>query len=84
MRAIGATRLMILKHYLSETISLTFLAAVASYVFSIIITFILNKYYLKLDSTVFFDLELVSGLTLIVVLVTLIGFYLFKTDTMPL
>ncbi len=84
MRAVGATRLMVLKHYLSETISLTLVAAIVSYVLSLAITFIITKYYLELDSTVFFDLQLISGLALIVLLVALIGFYLFKTDTMQL
>lgn len=84
LRAIGATRIYVLKHYLVETVSVTLLSTVISYVLSIVITFFVNKYLLKFNSTVFFDTELVVGLGLIISFIGLIGFYLFKKDTMPL
>lgn len=84
LRALGATRAYVLRHYLIETISLTLISTVFSYVLSVIISFFVNTYYLKFDSKVFFDAELVIGLGLIVFSIGLIGLYLFKRDTMPL
>jgi hypothetical protein len=59
-------------------------AALSAYVLSILVTFFISTYFLSLDSFVWFDLELVIGLGLIVLLVGMIGLYLFKSDTMPL
>jgi putative ABC transport system permease protein len=84
LRALGATRMYVLRHYLVETISLTLISAIASYVLSIIISFLINKFFLKFDSQVFFDLELVIGLGFIVILVGFVGLYLFKRDTTSL
>ena len=84
LRAIGATRIYVLRHYLVETVSLTLLSAVVSYALSMVIAFCINTYFLQLSSTVLFDLELLIGLGLIVSFIGLIGYYLFKTDTMPL
>ncbi len=84
LRAIGATRGSVLRQYLVETISLTLLSAVISYALSVLISYGINTYFLKLSSTVFFNLELVIGLGLIVSCIGCIGLYLFKTDTMPL
>ncbi len=84
LRAIGATRSYVFRHYLVETISLTLLSAVVSYALSVLISFLVNKFFLKFNSNVFFDLELVIGLGLIVSCIGLIGLYLFKRDTTPL
>lgn len=84
LRAIGATKSYVLKHYLVETIFLTLVSAALSYLFSIGITYFINKFFLKLSSSVFFDMELVFGLGMIVFGIGFIGLYLFKTDTMKL
>jgi len=84
LRAIGATRLSVLRQYLLETISLTLASAVLAYLVSMLTAFAISTYFLGLDTVAFFDLQLVLGLALIVILVGLIGLYLFKTDTMPL
>jgi putative ABC transport system permease protein len=84
MRALGATRVYVLRHYLVETISLTLVSALISYILSVCISFLVNKFFLKFDSNVFFDGELVVGLGLIVLCIGLVGFYLFKRDTAPL
>ncbi len=84
LRAIGATRMYVLKHYLVETVSLTLVSAVVAYALSMAISFGINIYFLKLNSTVLFDTELLIGLGLIVLSIGLIGYYLFRTDTMPL
>ncbi len=84
LRAIGATRAYVLRHYLIETVSLTLFSAVISYALSVLISYGINTFFLKLDSTVFFDTELLVGLGLIVTSIGCIGLYLFKTDTMPL
>lgn len=83
-RALGATRLSVLRQYLLETISLTLVSAFLAYFVSVVAAFAISTYFLGLDSVALFDSELVIGLSLIVVLVGLIGLYLFKTDTLPL
>jgi len=84
LRALGATKSSVLWQYLVETISLTAVAALSAYLLSVLVTYLISTYFLRLDSFVWFDLQLVFGLSLIVFLVGLIGLYLFKTDTMPL
>ena len=84
LRAIGATRSFVLRQYIAETISLTLCAAVLAYVVSVVAAFLISQYFFQLGSVTLFDLQLVAGLGLIVLLVGAIGLYLFKTDTMPL
>ncbi len=84
LRSVGATRKMILIGYLAETISLTLVSAIVAYFISVLLAYSISVYFLGIESIVVFDLELVFGLGLIVILVGLIGLYLFKTDTMPL
>lgn len=84
LRALGATRKTVLLRYLAETISLTLTASIFSYLLSIALVVLINQFFLELDTVVLFDPELIIGLSLIVALVGVIGFYLFKTDTMPL
>jgi putative ABC transport system permease protein len=84
LRAIGATRKQVLLNYLGETISLTLVASVLSYLFSLGIAYAISNYFLGIESVVIFDADLAFGLALIIVLVGLVGLYLFKTDTMPL
>lgn len=84
MRAIGATKKQVLINYLGETVSLTLVASVLSYLFSLIIAYAISNYFLGIESVVLFDADLAIGLGLIIVLVGLVGLYLFKTDTMAL
>jgi putative ABC transport system permease protein len=84
LRAIGATKEFVLKQYIAETISLTLVASVLAYMVSVVAAFLISQYYFKLGSVTLFDLQLVVGLGLIILLVGVIGLYLFKSDTMPL
>jgi putative ABC transport system permease protein len=84
LRAIGATKQFVLKQYIAETISLTLVASVLAYVVSVIAAYLISQYFFKLGSVTLFDVQLVAGLGLIVLLVGAIGLYLFKSDTMPL
>jgi len=84
LRALGETTKTVLQRYLAETISLTLFASVFSYLLSIGLVILINHFFLELDTVVLFDLELIIGLSLIVILVGVSGLYLFKTDTMPL
>jgi putative ABC transport system permease protein len=83
-RTLGATQNFVLKQYLLETISLTLFAAFSAYLFSVIISYSINKYFLELDSSVIFDLNLILILVSIVFFVGMIGIYLYKTDKTPL
>lgn len=84
LRAIGATKQFVLKQYIAETISLTLVASVLAYIVSVVAAYFISQYFFKLGSVTLFDLQLVTGLGIIVLLVGVIGLYLFKTDTMPL
>jgi len=84
LRTIGASENFVLKQYLLETISLTLFAAFSAYLFSVIISYAINIYFLDLDSSVIFDLNLITILVLIIVFVGIIGIYLYKTDKTPL
>jgi putative ABC transport system permease protein len=84
LRALGATKSYVLRQYIAETVSLTLVASVLAYTVSIVAAFFIGQYFFELTSVALFDVELVAGLGLIIVLVTMIGLYLFKSDTMPL
>lgn len=84
LRALGSNKSFVLKQYLVETISLTFLSAIFAYSLGVATSYVLSKYFLKLDTVTLFDFELIVGLGLIVVLVGLIGLYLLKSDNMKL
>ena len=84
LRAIGATKEVVLRQYIAETISLTLVASILAYIVSVVAAYFISQYFFKLGSVTLFDLQLVTGLGIIVLLVGAIGLYLFKTDTMPL
>ncbi len=84
LRALGATRRQVMLLYLGETISLTLFASLFSYLLGVGISFVVGRYFLEIDKTAFFDFELLFGLGLIVLIIAIIGGYLFKSDTMPL
>ena len=84
LRALGATRRFVLWQYLVETIFLTLIAAATAYLFSVIISYGINIYFLEFDSSVWFDKELVFSLLGLIALIGLTGWYLSFRDTMPL
>jgi putative ABC transport system permease protein len=84
LRALGARESFVRTQYLLETIALTLVASVVAYGTSVIATAVIIYYYLSLSSLTLFDSELVLGLSLIIAFVGMIGFYLFKSDRMPL
>lgn len=84
LRALGATRIFVLRQYLAETLSLTAAATMVAYVVSCGLAYGLSQYFFKLNTLVLFDAKLLIGLALIAVLVALVGLYLFITDRTPL
>jgi putative ABC transport system permease protein len=84
LRAIGATRGFVLRAYLSESVALTALAAGLAYVLSTVIAYGVSMYFLDLDLFALFDMELLSGVGIVLLFVTGIGLFLFMRDTMPL
>ncbi len=84
LRALGLTRQKSFWQYLFETLSLTVVASFLAYGLSLLISALIGYYFLKLESVVLFDFELLLGLTLIVFFVTGIAFFLYKSDTMQL
>ena len=84
LRALGATRSFVLRQYLAETLSLTAVATLVAYVVSSALAYGISQYFFKLNTLVLFDGQLLTGLALIVVLVAVVGLYLFITDRKPL
>lgn len=84
LRALGLPKTQLMKHYLLETLSISILSGVVAYGLSILITYIMSYYYLRLETLVWFDSGIILSFGLVLVLVGAIGWYLFKTDTMPL
>jgi ABC-type antimicrobial peptide transport system permease subunit len=83
-RALGLTRQKSFWQYMCETLSLTVVASFLAYGLSVVISALISSYFLKLESVVLFDLELLAGLALIVFFITGIAFFLYKSDTMQL
>ncbi len=84
LRALGASRNRLFWYYVLETLAVTVAASTLALLSSVAITYGVGVYYLGLDSTVWFALELVFGFGLIIVMVGGLAWYLFKTDTLPL
>jgi putative ABC transport system permease protein len=84
MRALGRTRSYVTMEYLTETISLTLFSSVVAYGVGVLVTWGLSFHYLQINTLVLFERELVLGLSLIVVIVGIIGAYLYLTDRTPL
>jgi putative ABC transport system permease protein len=84
LRSLGATKGFVTKWYLSETIALTTLGAVLAYVIGAIATYFISTTFLQVDTVVWFDSLLLSGVAAIILLTAIVGFTLVKSDTMPL
>jgi putative ABC transport system permease protein len=84
LRALGATQLYTFWQYVVETLSLTVLAVFAAYGVSVGVVLLINSYFLELDTVVLFATELFVGGAIILVAITSIAWYLFKTDRLPL
>lgn len=84
LRALGATKRQVLVLYLAETVFLTLASAVTAYLLSALVSYGVSSFYIGVDNPALFDTELVLGLSLVVVLIAILGVYLFKSDTMPL
>jgi putative ABC transport system permease protein len=83
-RTLGLSRAQSFRQYLVETLSLTVIAAFFAYGLGVLVSYGLNVYFLQLDTVVLFDLELITGLSLIILFILCIAITLYKTDTMPL
>ena len=83
-RTLGLTRQKSFWQYICETLSLTAVASFLAYGLSVVISALISSYFLKLKSVVLFDLELLSGLALIIFFITGIAFFLYKSDTVQL
>jgi putative ABC transport system permease protein len=84
LRALGATKGQVLVQYLGETLVLTLAADVAAYGLGGVVAYVVATKYLNVDSSAWYDTELLVGLALLVSLIAILGVYLFKSDTMPL
>jgi putative ABC transport system permease protein len=82
--AIGSTRGFIEKLYYLEAISTTAIGSILGYISAVIATLLISKYYLKIKSTVFFDLELLIALGAIILFVLLVASVLWRSDKKPL
>lgn len=83
-RAIGLSRRQVFWQYLFETISITLVASVFAYLLGLLAAAVISKVFLELDSVVLFDGQLFFGLSLVVLFITGIALYLYKSDTVAL
>jgi putative ABC transport system permease protein len=83
-RAIGLSRRQVFWQYLFETISITLVASVFAYLLGMAAAAAISSAFLELDSVVLFDGELLLGLSLVVLFITSIALYLYKSDTVAL
>jgi ABC-type antimicrobial peptide transport system permease subunit len=83
-RALGLSRKQSFRQYLFETLFVTVIAAFFAYALGVLITYLLSVHFLRLDTVALFDLELMIGLSLIILFIMSIAITLYKTDTMPL
>lgn len=83
-RALGMGRQRSFWLYLLETISLTLVASVFAYLLGAVATYVIGINFLGLEGTVWFDGELLAGLGLIILFITGIALFLYKTEIMPL
>ncbi len=84
LRVLGLTKQKSFLYYICETLSLTVVASFFAYGLSVLISGLISHYFLKLDSLVLFDLEIISGLVLIMLFITGIAFFLYKSDKIEL
>ena len=84
LRALGATTNQVLAQYLVETSALTLSAAILAYVCAIGVTYGVVTYVFEFDTVVMFSPLLIVALSLVIIVVLILGTYLFKTDTMKL
>lgn len=83
-RALGLSRKKSFWQYIFETLSLTVVASILAYGLSVLISALIGSYFLKLESVVLFDPELLLGLTLIAFFIIGIASFLYKSDTIKL
>ncbi len=82
--ALGAKKTFIEKLYYLETISTTLIGGLLGYLTAVIATVFITKLYLKINNIVFFDVELILALGLILLFVLLLASILWRTDKKPL
>lgn len=84
LRALGLNRSQVFWQYILETISITLFASVFAYILSVLVAAVISNNFLKLESVVLFDQELIIGLLIVVSFVSLIALYLYKSDKIAL
>lgn len=82
--ALGAKKTFIERLYYLETISTTLFSGLLGYITAIFATVFITKYYLKINNIVFFDIELILALGLILLFVFALANILWRTDKKPL
>ncbi len=83
-RALGLSRKQSFWQYFLETMSLTAIASFFAYCLGVLAAFLLGTKFLQLEEIALFDIELIAGLGLILLFISSIALFLYKTDTMPL
>ncbi len=84
LRALGLSQKESFWQYLVETMSVTLVATICAYGFGVLATALISTYFLKLESVVLFDGQLILGLGLVLFFIIAMAVYLYKTDGMPL
>ncbi len=84
LMALGARNNFIEKSYYIETVSTTLLSGVLGYFTAILATLFITKYFFKIKSMVFYDIELIVTICFIILFVLILARVLWRSDKKPL
>lgn len=82
--AIGAKKSFIEKLYYLETISTTLIGSFLGYLTGVLGVFLISKYYFKIPSFAFYDIELLIALGVIILFVIILALIIWKREKKPL
>ncbi len=84
LMALGARNTFIEKSYYIESISNTLLSSILGYFTAILASLFITKYFFKIKTIVFYDIELVITICFIVLFVFILAKVLWRSDKKPL
>lgn len=82
--ALGSKKSFVKKLYFLETISTTLLGSLLGYLTAILGTFLISKFYLKINSYKIYDIELLIALFGIIFLIVVVAFIIWRKNKTPL
>jgi len=84
LMSLGAKKTFIERLYYLETISTTLFSGVLGYFSAVLSALFITKYYFKIKTIVFFDIELILALGVIILFVFILATVLWRSEKKPL